>query len=327
MFSNTTDREDTAKRGAWFWRRIAFPLLMALLTLAFVGMSTVGALAAPDRSATVSRQQADSSPALVSYNGMLYIGWTGRNAAHNLNLMSYNPSTRVFSPARVLTDTTLWSSGPSLANFNDNLYVAWQGRDNHLNIGRYNPDNPTVLAHKVTLSDTSTNAPSLTAFNGRLYLSWRGMDGRLNIISSADASTFNTKVTYNIPIRTTPSLVAANVYLYMFWEDMSASSHIVVGRYDPAHPAVLGSIVTLASTSRLPVGVSHAGVPAPYVIVAWRTATDPHVRLAVFEGGQFLHNPVYTAETTPFGPAISEPFVSWTGTDSAQSINVSQFNI
>jgi hypothetical protein len=105
----------------------------------------------------------------------------------------------------------------------------------------------------------------------------------------------------------------------------------VVGRYDPLHPAILRNVVTLASTSQLPVGLALAGVPEPWFRIALRTASDAHIRLAAFEGGQFLHNPFYTAETTAYGPALSitggPPYMSWTGTNAAQNVNVSRANI
>ena len=328
MLSNSVDMKGTARRGAWLWRRVALPLLLALLALGFVGLSTgLASSSAPLHLATVSSQQADSAPAMMAFNGTVYVGWTGRNAAHNLNLMTYNPTSKVFGPAQVLTDTTLPGQGPSLANFNGNLYVAWMGSDHRLNVGRYDPTNPSVLANKVTLREYSNQAPALAAFQGRLYLSWRGTDGHLNIISSADASTFTTRVTYGVVVRTSPSLVAKNVFLFVAWEDLSASSHIVFAHYNTAQPGDLQNVVTVASTSQLPVGLAPAGVASPYVVVAWRTATDAHVRTAVFEGGQFLHNPVYTAQTTNFGPALYSPYMSWTGTDAAQSINVSVASI
>ena len=328
MLSNIVDMKGTARRGTWLWYRVALPLLLALLALGFVGLSTgLASSSAPLRPATVSSQWADSAPAMMAFNGTVYVGWTGRNAAHNLNLMTYNPTSKVFGPAQVLTETTLPGQGPSLANFNGNLYVAWMGSDHRLNVGRYDPTNPSVLADKVTLREYSNNAPSLAAFQGRLYLSWRGTDGHLNIISSADASTFTTKVTYGVVVRTSPSSVAKNMFLFVAWEDMSASSHIVFARYDPAQPSDLKAVITVASTSQLPVGLAPAGVASPYVVVAWRTATDAHVRTAVFEGGPFLHNPVYTTETTIYGPTLYSPYMSWTGTSAAQSVNVSVASI
>jgi hypothetical protein len=324
MLSNIVDMKGTAQRGSWLWRRLAMPLLLALLALGFVGMSTgMASSSAALRPATVSTQRAAAAPALSAYLGTIYIGWTGTNAAHNLNLMTYDQNSQTFGPATVLTDTTLVDAGPSLAILNGNLCVAWMGTDHHLNVAFFKPGDPTHLANKVTLSQTSFNAPSIATFNGRLYLSWRGTDGRLNLLSSVDGSTFGSKVTYGITVRTSPSLAGADMYLYVFWEETSASSHIVFARYDPSQPTDLQEVVTVASTSQLPVGLAPAGVASPYVVVAWRTATDAHVRTAIFEGGPFLHNPVYTTETTNYGPALYSPYMSWTGTDAAQSVNVS----
>ncbi len=275
---------------------------------------------------TVSTQQADSAPALVVLNGTMYVGWTGRNKTHNLNLMTYNLTSQTFGPAQVLTETTLLGSGPSLTVFNGHLYVAWMGPNHRLTIGRYNPADPTHLANKVTLSEISNRAPSLTAFNGRLYLSWRGTDGRLNIISSADASTFDTKVTYNVTVRTSPTLQTANAFLLVAWEDTSANSNVVFAHYNPADPPVLTAMVTTSATSMLPVSLFPAGVAAQNLIVAWRTALDAHINLAIYQGDQNLNSQVSMAHTTPYGPALCMPYVSWTGTDGAQSINVGQLN-
>ncbi|HET9999324.1 MAG TPA: hypothetical protein VFQ36_00435 [Ktedonobacteraceae bacterium] len=284
----------------------------------------------PTGTCTVSSQPtADSAPALAPFNGTPYVSWTSMNAAHNLSLATYDTATKAFGPVTVLTDTTLAGSGPSLEVFNGNLYMAWLGTDGHLNVARYNPASPTQLAGKVTLSETSNNAPSLAAFNGRLYLSWRGTDGRLNIISSADARTFDTKVTYNIAIRTSPAVGAADNALFIAWGDTSASSFIVVGTYQPSQPTNL-TMVTTTSTSQLPVGLSSVGVPAPYIEIAWRTASDTHIHLGTFEGTPAIQNQVITAQTTPYSLTLANiggtRYLCWTGTDTAQTINVSPIN-
>ncbi|HET9918374.1 MAG TPA: polysaccharide deacetylase family protein [Ktedonobacteraceae bacterium] len=332
MLSNITERKGPQKREVRWRRRVASPLLIALMALLVVGVSPGAASSSvPLRPTTASSQKADSAPALIAYNGTLYVGWTGRNAAHNLNLMTYNFASKTFGSAQILTDTTPAGSAPGFAVFNGNLYVGWRGMDNRLNVGRYNPADPSDLASKVTLREYSTSAPSIAATGGRLFLSWRGTDGHLNLLSSADASTFGSKVTYGVTGRTSPSLVASAGYLFLGWEDTSASSPMVIGRYNPSHPGTLSQAVTLASSSQLPVGLAPAGTADSYVNVAWRTATDSHIRLATFKDGQYLHDPVYTTQSTSYGPALallgSASYMSWTGTDAAQSINVSPANI
>lgn len=109
----------------------------------------------------------------------------------------------------------------------------------------------------------------------------------------------------------------------MAWEDTSASSHVVFTRYNPANPPVLDAVVPTTTSSAFPVSLFSAGVPAPYLRVVWRAA-DAHINLGIFEGDSNLHNQVTTAQTTPYGPALYMPYLGWTGTDSAQSINVIQ---
>jgi hypothetical protein len=320
VLSNYTEMEGTTKRRTWLWRRVAMPLLLALLALDFVGISTgMASTAVPQRPAVVSMQQADAAPAVSIYLATAYIGWTGRNAAHNLNLMTYHQASQTFGPAITLTDTTLVGAGPSLAIFNGNLAVAWMGTDHRLNVAFFKPGDPTHLANKVTLSETSNYAPSIVTFNGRLYLSWMGTDGRLNIISSADASTFNTKVTYNISVMNSPTLQTADGVLFVAWED--TSSHIVFAQYNPSNPGTLNAVVITTSTSTLPVSLFTAGVAAPDLRVAW-VDSNAHINLGIYEGDSTLHNVIITTQTSPYGPALYMPFLSWTGTDAAQSVNI-----
>ena len=44
MFLNIADVKDTLKRGTLFWRRVALPLLIALLALGYVRVSPVAAV-------------------------------------------------------------------------------------------------------------------------------------------------------------------------------------------------------------------------------------------------------------------------------------------
>lgn len=330
--NNFADEMGTITCGAWFWRRMTVPLVLALLVLGFVGMSMATARASGStslRPATVSPQQADAAPAVVVFPSVIYVGWTGRNATHNLNLMRFNAGRGTFGPAIVLTDTSPVASGPSLAEFGgstpDHLYVAWRGTNNQLNVAHFNPSDPTHLANKVILSETSHNAPSLAVFNGRLYLSWRGTDGQLNIISSADGTTFNTKVIYNIHIRTSPTLVATPIFLEIGWEQPTAQSFVVIAQYATSHPATLSVVVTTTSSSSLPIALSFAGVAGyPALVVAWRTASDARILLGFFGGVPTITGIVNTGQTTPFGPALERPWLSWTGTDRLQSVNLSR---
>lgn len=89
------------------------------------------------------------------------------------------------------------------------------------------------------------------------------------------------------------------------------------------------------ATSQEPVG--HAASYGPCARMGHGRAAAVLSGLArcpdesTFEGGQYLHNPVYTSQSTPYSPALalqgSVSYMSWTGADAAQSINVSMANI
>ena len=316
--------KDTSKHYALFWHRGVLPLLIALLASGFVGVGTGIAGSSPSpHPAIVSRQQAASAPAMEFYEGGPYIGWTSTNTAHNLNVMTYNTDTNAFGSTQILTETTLAGSGPALVNWNGTLYIAWRGTDNQLNVGQYDDAHPTHLANKVTLSEHSLNAPSIAAWNNRLYLGWRGTDGRLNIITSTNGRQFSSKLTYPIAIRTSPTITYTPLGLVVAWEDMSTSSHIVVASYSTSISTLLKNKVTLTATSQLPVGLTAFSSPRSWIGIAWRTASDAHIHLGVFEGSPVLQFAVETAQTTPYGPGLTLfDYMAWTGTDTAHSVNV-----
>jgi hypothetical protein len=317
MFTIIPIVKGTSRHCTLLWRIGVFPLLIILLVSGFVGGGTAHA-SAQLFPLTVSSQSADSAPAMASSNTGVYIGWTGRNATHNLNLMTFDAANRIFGPAHVLTDTTLVGSAPSLAEWNNNLYVAWQGKDNRLNVGLYNAANPTHLANKVTLNEHSNNAPSIGGWDDHLYLGWRGTDGRLNIITSTDGSHFGAKTTYPFAIRTSPTLNGTPFGLFVAWEDMTASSHIVIATYGPSRL----NAVTTTSTSQLPVSLDSYSGRVVAVVVAWRTANDVHIRMGTFNLSSVLQKPTITAYTTLYCPALypnAMPIMSWT--DANHAIN------
>src|SRR5271165_6724574 len=51
--------------------------------------ATPTASATPGDPKSISPQTAAAGPAIVHWNGVAYIGWTGTNGAHNLNVMTF----------------------------------------------------------------------------------------------------------------------------------------------------------------------------------------------------------------------------------------------
>lgn len=128
--------------------------------------------------------------------GRTFIGWTGTDGAHSLNVMSTQDATlQNWSNKHTLNEQS--DHGPVLLFFNGRLFLAWTGTDNRLNI-QSSADLGATWQNKVTLNETSPTEPALAVFNGRLILMWNGTDfaNSLNFIESADGGfTWGNKIT------------------------------------------------------------------------------------------------------------------------------------
>jgi hypothetical protein len=71
----------------------------------------------------------------------------------------------------------------------------------------------------LVLAETSRGAPAIAHFQGRLYIAWCGTnpDENLNLMSSADGSKFDNKVTLGESSSMGPALAVWADRLYMAW--------------------------------------------------------------------------------------------------------------
>src|SRR3954454_9149604 len=71
------------------------------------------------------------APAVASFNGKIYIAWTGTDSGHHLNVESSSDST-YFSNKVTLPESSI--AAPALAVFGGKLYIAWTDTAHHLNV-------------------------------------------------------------------------------------------------------------------------------------------------------------------------------------------------
>jgi hypothetical protein len=75
-----------------------------------------------------------NSPAIVSFNGQLYLAWKD-DGNNNLNMMYSADGGKTFGNKYTSTETS--SDAPVLCMHNGNLYIAWKGKDNdNLNVAQ-----------------------------------------------------------------------------------------------------------------------------------------------------------------------------------------------
>ncbi len=160
------------------------------------------------------------SPALASFNGILWVAW--RDSTDRLNIGSSTDGGHTFGQQFVSNETS--PQAPTLTVHDGRLLIGWKGDGNDwLNVATVetNGGTATGIVNKVIIeSETTPLSPSLASLNGALFLSWRG-DGNsyLNVMQSTDGGkTFTDKFTS--PIEKSPSsptLAVHNGHLFIGW--------------------------------------------------------------------------------------------------------------
>jgi hypothetical protein len=165
------------------------------------------------------------SPALASYDGLLYAAWQGASSPYHIWYSAYDSSTDTWSPeAEVPSALTNYRTGPALAVYDGDLYVAWQGQSGPIHIwysafngSTWTPQTevPSALAH---ISST----PGLAAYDGDLYLSWTGQSSPYAAWYSAfNGSSWSAQAT--IPSSSSDNYQATDTALASYDGDLYAS--------------------------------------------------------------------------------------------------------
>ena len=151
--------------------------------------------------------------ALVTRNGQLLLGWTGKGNLR-LNFMS---SSDGLNFANKVTLGDISANAPALIVFNGSYVVAWTGvGNNRLNVMQ-SADGVT-WGNKVTLNDTSLSAPALAVKGTQLFIAWRGIDNnQLNVMRSNNGTDWLGKVTLGDTTTSGPALATLGSRLLLGW--------------------------------------------------------------------------------------------------------------
>jgi len=156
-------------------------------------------------------------PALASFNGSLYIGFQGVNAANDLYVAS-SPTGDNFPSATRYTNLQA-NSAPALANFNGQLYLAFQGLNAASDF--YITSSPTGTNFPTATRYTNIQmggAPALAVFNNQLCAAFQAYDSghTLHVTCSPDGVTWPTAWQVpNVQIGSDPAMAVFNGILYI----------------------------------------------------------------------------------------------------------------
>jgi hypothetical protein len=159
-------------------------------------------------------------PALVGFQGKLYMAWRGIGDDQALYYSSSSDGGSSWQPQLTLPNQGSFFS-PSIALFQNRLYTAWRGieSDHGLYIASYDGNTWSFLGKVPDVGSWDT--PALANYQNQLYMAWRGVPGDFNIYYSAfDGRDWSPRPQRLIPERGSalgPSLTAVGRRLYMAW--------------------------------------------------------------------------------------------------------------
>jgi hypothetical protein len=267
----------------------------------------------------------DDGPGVVSWNGDIYVGWTGRGNQH-VNVMNLRTFEKV-----TFEDTAL--GGVALSVYKNRLYLAWtkMGQANTLNlvysVGGLDHWDPVVLPE-----ESSIAAPSLASSGGALFISWTGTDNSLllNLRKSDDGIVFAAKLTLDETSITSPEILGNTPNgIDLAWVGTDGEGLINSMAVSQNLAVESNSKITENELTDSPISTVYfpaGGYNAWYI--AWRGVDGEgqinYMRRSFNRGGPDWKRLVN--ETTVTGPALLNHngeclYLFWTGTDDDRHIN------
>lgn len=266
-------------------------------------------------------ERSSAAPALASWQGRLYLAWTGTDT--HLNVMSsadgrsfsdhyrldhksYKTETSMSSSTSSgFSETTTVALAPSLAASEGGVDLAWTGSDGHVNVMRSAGSPPHLR-----LSETTSVAPSLAALGPELALTWTGTDRHLNVVVSSGSS-FGRPLRLDQKSSGSPALCAlGSAELAVGWTGTDRHLNVMV-----SYQTAFGPPLRLDDKSSE--GPALCSLGPSELALGW-TGTDRRLNLVVSRNGKF-GGARRLEEKSVHAPAVcvhfDQLFVAWAGSD------------
>jgi hypothetical protein len=239
----------------------------------------------------------ESSPALASHNGRLFLAWKG-SGNNQLNLACSGDNGKTFKGKMTLAESS--KHAPALTSHAGRLFLAWTGEgEEKLNVAQVVAFANTAgdcgiegLEGKVVLGDSSEAAPALASHTGRLFLAWKGSgNDNLNLAFSEDnGASFRGKTTLAETSSDGPSLTSHAGRLFLAWKGSGNKNLNVAQVVLFANTAgglgiegLEGKVVLGETSTEPPALASHNG----RLFLAWKREGDEKLNLRLSGDGAF----------------------------------------
>jgi len=297
------------------------------VVLAAAAMLIAGALSHPASAISLSYQSVDT-PSFAVFNGRLFMAYSGTDSSHHLN---YAVSSDGLTYTQV-SDGNRSGTGPAIAAWNGQMYSVWTGTsDKRINIAS-STDGQHFSGQHLLSTWTSPWRPSLAGASDGLYLSWIE-SSVLYIARSTDGVNFS--ITQSYPVIPAspgygatymiyPATLATNSAGTLGW--VATQSRGVFNA--PNYLYLVGTGFTSCRSSPTGGGIQGGiGYLPGETLLAWRSGSTIYVDV---NGGDCTAGGITYGSygSTGVAPAVvgfnGHAYLAWTGTDSAQHINVVQ---
>lgn len=192
-------------------------------------------------------ERSNHGPALLMFNGRLFLAWTGTD--NRLNVKWSTDLGATWQNKRTLNETS--PTEPALAVFNGKLILMWNGTDsaNRLNFIE-SSDLGLTWTNKVTLGDTSGHHPAMVSGpDGIPYFCWTGSGNNLlNLMHSENGATNgflvspNYKRTFYDTGSNGPCLCTFKNQVFIGWTGTDSDAHVNVAQISRGAIAVYGHL-------------------------------------------------------------------------------------
>jgi len=269
-------------------------------------------------------------PALARLRSTLFLGWTGTDSGHHLNVVATGNGTG-FQHKVTLGETSI--DGPALAAGDGKVYLGWTGTDSSHSLNVLTSTDGQNFFNKVTLGEQSNRAPALAYGFGaspRVFLAWTGTDSRLNLLWSDDGVNFGNKVTLGETSVAAPGLTWRDGDLYLAWAgtDSNHSLNLLKWRNTASGPTPnFTEKVTLGdSTEMQPALTDIEGFDVPFLGWTGRDSNHHLNAMASYDNGATFGLKLIYSDLGEFGPALADlngmVYLAWTGRDSDHHVNL-----
>ena len=221
-------------------------MLVTLMSAILIIFGTIGL--APRALAYSSGQASDARPGIAYAGGVLYVGWSGLDSGHTLNIGALNFDSggafQGWASVNTFVGTSVYPhTGPSVTAAQvpgypgDQIIVAWADTSGLIHVGHY-IGTQTLSCTGSLGGDITHHSPYLIGIGSTVYLAWTGTDQHIYIeplpVNVCSASVLPPSVKLADTASAGPALTTDGSNIYVAWAGTGSGENLWAGQFTGA---------------------------------------------------------------------------------------------